>query len=431
VSFRYFWGTYGATFAPVRRYFPCAVGLRVGRPKITFVNTIEHIPTQSAQAPLEQAASLRVSVVIPCLNEEENIEACVKSALEAMKEAAIRGEVVVADNDSEDRSAELATAAGARVVHEPRRGYGSAYLAGFAAARGEYIVMADADLTYDFSEIPRFVERLDAGAELVMGDRMKHIHPGAMPWHHRYIGNPVLTGILNGFFRTGVSDAHCGMRALRRDVLPRLDLRTTGMEFASEMVIRASKEKLRIAEFPIEYHPRGGESKLSSWRDGWRHLRFLLVHSPTHLFILPGALMSALGALISLLVLLQIHVFGRSWDLHTMIAGALLTIIGTQVVALGLAAHAYGKYFMGERDPWFDRMRARFRLEHGLLLGGGLAFGGFVLGAVIVIEWFSRDFAALSEQRLAIAAATLLIVGLQIFFSSFLLSILGLRREDR
>jgi glycosyltransferase involved in cell wall biosynthesis len=396
------------------------------------LSAIEHTSTPAEAARTTPGAErLRVSVVIPCLNEEENIEACVASALTALQAANISGEVVVADNDSEDRSAELAAAAGARVVHEPRRGYGSAYLAGFAAARGEYIIMGDADLTYDFDEIPRFVEKLDEGAELVMGDRMKNIHPGAMPWHHRYIGNPVLTGILNGFFRTGVSDAHCGMRALRRDVLPRLDLRTTGMEFASEMVIRASKEKLRIAEFPIEYHPRGGESKLSSWRDGWRHLRFLLVHSPTHLFILPGAVMAALGAVISLLVLSQVHIFGRSWDLHTMIAGALLTIIGTQVVALGLAAHAYGMYFMGEKDPWFDRMRSRFSLEHGLLLGGGVALVGLVLGAVIVAEWFSRDFAALSEQRLAVAAATLLIVGVQVFFSSFLLSILGLRREDR
>jgi glycosyltransferase involved in cell wall biosynthesis len=394
------------------------------------MSTIEHIPTPSSDTPPDQAAALRVSVVIPCLNEEENIVEVVTRARRAMEEAGISGEVVVADNDSEDRSAQLAHDAGARVVHEPRRGYGSAYMAGFAAARGEYIVMGDADLTYDFEEIPRFVEELDKGAELVMGDRMKNIHPGAMPWHHRYIGNPVLTGILNVFFKTGVSDAHCGMRALRRDVLPRLDLRTTGMEFASEMVIRASKEHLRIAEFPIEYHPRGGESKLSSWRDGWRHLRFLLVHSPTHLFILPGAIMTAIGALISLLVLWQIHIFGRSWDLHTEIAGSLLTIIGVQVVALGLCAHAYGKYFMGEKDPWFDRMRERFRLEHGLLLGGGLAFGGFVLGGVIVVEWFASDFAALSEQRLAIAAATLVIVGLQIFFSSFLLSILGLRRNS-
>jgi glycosyltransferase involved in cell wall biosynthesis len=396
------------------------------------MSAIEHTSTPGTPADAApDPAAILVSVVIPCLNEEENIEACVSSALAAMRDAGIAGEVVVADNDSEDRSAELASAAGARVVHEPRRGYGSAYLAGFAAARGEYIVMGDADLTYDFDEIPKFVEKLEAGAELVMGDRMKNIHKGAMPWHHRYIGNPVLTGILNGFFRTGVSDAHCGMRALRRDVLPRLDLRTTGMEFASEMVIRASKEKLRIAEFPIEYHPRGGESKLSSWRDGWRHLRFLLVHSPTHLFILPGVIMACLGAMISLLVLSQVHIFGRAWDLHTMIAGALLTIVGTQVVSLGLAAHAYGSYFMGEKDPWFDRMRERFALEHGLLLGGGVALVGLVLGAVIVGEWISRSFAQLSEQRLAVAAATLLIVGVQIFFSSFLLSILGLRREDR
>src|SRR5438874_8919880 len=168
--------------------------------------------------------------------------------------------------------------------------------------------MADADLTYDFSEIPRFVAELEAGAEMVIGDRMDNIRPGAMPWLHRYVGNPVLTGLLNLFFRTGVKDAHCGMRAVRRDALARLDLRTTGMEFASEMVIRASKERLRIAEFPIEYHPRGGESKLSSFRDGWRHLRFLLVHSPTHLFILPGALMSLVGFLVSALVLSQVNI---------------------------------------------------------------------------------------------------------------------------
>jgi glycosyltransferase involved in cell wall biosynthesis len=394
------------------------------------MSTTEHTTTTPVDASrVERTAEIRVSVVIPCLNEEENIEACVRNALEAMTTAGIRGEVVVADNNSEDRSADLAAAAGARVVHEPRRGYGSAYLAGFSAARGEYIVMGDADLTYDFNEIPRFVEKLDEGAELVMGDRMKNITPGAMPWHHRYIGNPVLTGILNGFFRTGVSDAHCGMRALRRDVLPRLDLRTTGMEFASEMVIRASKENLRISEFPIQYHPRGGESKLSSWRDGWRHLRFLLVHSPTHLFILPGALMSLIGVLVSALVLSQVNILGRAWDLHTMIAGSLLTIIGTQVVALGLAAHAYGKYFMGEKDPWFDRMRDHFKLEHGLLLGGAIALLGFAIATIIIAEWISRGGGALSEQRMAVAAATLLIVGLQVFFSSFLLSILGLRRD--
>jgi glycosyltransferase involved in cell wall biosynthesis len=370
-----------------------------------------------------------VSVVIPCLNEAANIQDCVERARTVMDRHGIPGEVVVADNDSDDDSAALAHAAGARVVHEPRRGYGSAYLAGFAAARGRYIVMADADLTYDFNEIPRFVEQLEAGAELVMGDRMDNIQPGAMPWLHRYVGNPVLTGVLNVFFRTGVSDAHCGMRALRRDVLPRLDLRTTGMEFASEMVIRASKEKLDIREFPIEYHPRGGESKLSSFRDGWRHLRFLLVHSPNHLFIVPGGLLALLGVLVSIVSLSGIEVFGREWQLHSMIAGSLMLVSGVQVLTLGLCAHAYGTYFMGEKDPWFDRMRARFRLEHGLMAGGLITAAGAVIGLVIVATWVQRGFGALSEERLMMLAVTLVIVGLQVFFASFLLSILGLRRR--
>ena len=371
-----------------------------------------------------------VSVVIPCLNEEMNIAQCVRSAVAALAGGNLSGEVIVVDNASEDRSAELAAEAGARVVPEPRRGYGSAYLAGFAAARGSYIVMADADLTYDFAEIPRFVEQLEAGAQLVMGDRMDNIHPGAMPWLHRYVGNPLLTGILNVFFRTGVHDAHCGMRALRRDVLETLDLRTTGMEFASEMVIRAAKEHLRIAEVDIEYHPRGGESKLSSFRDGWRHLRFLLVHSPTHLFIVPGVVLAGLGTLIVAFVGSGLAVFGRSWGIHALLGGALLMIVGTQVVALGLCAHAYGTYFMGSRDPWFDRMRARFHLEHGLALGGLLGLAGVVMGAFIIASWASHGFGSLKYEQLAVVAATLIIIGIQIFFSSFLLSILGLRRTE-
>ncbi len=377
---------------------------------------------QDAQLPL-------VSVVIPCLNEAENISSCVTAALEAIVRMGVHGEVVVADNDSEDDSARLAEEAGARVVVERRRGYGSAYLAGFAASRGRYIVMADADLTYDFDEIPRFVAALEEGAEMVIGDRMDNIQPGAMPWLHQYIGNPILTGLLNLFFRTGISDAHCGMRAVRREVLPRLDLRTTGMEFASEMVIRAAKENLKIAEFPIEYHPRGGESKLSSFRDGWRHLRFLLVHSPNHLFIVPGAALAGVGTLIVVFVGAGLDFFGRAWGLHSLIGGALLMIVGTQVLALGLCAHAYGTYFMGERDPWFDRMRARFRLEHGLILGGAFMLVGVVMGGLILATWISHGFGSLADEHLAVIAASLLIVGIQIFFSAFLLSILGLRRS--
>ncbi len=393
------------------------------------MSTVEDTRSSASGGQEVEGPPVPVSIVIPCLNEAGNIEFCVRAAREALEKAGLSGEVVVADNGSEDGSSELAERAGARVVHEQRRGYGSAYLAGLAAARGEYVVMADADLTYDFDDVPRFVQELKQGADLVIGDRMDNIKPGAMPWLHRYVGNPILTGVLNLFFRTGVKDAHCGMRAVRRDVLPRLDLRTTGMEFASEMVIRATKENLDIRQFPIEYHPRGGESKLSSFRDGWRHLRFLLVHSPNWLFIVPGAAMALIGTVAALTVVAQIDVFGRAWDLHAMIAGALLMIVGTQVVALGLCAHAYGTYFMGERDEWFDRMRARFRLEHGLVLGGVIGLIGFAIGLAIVITWINRGFGQLSEERLAVLAATLMIVGVQIFFSSFLLSILGLRRR--
>ena len=250
-----------------------------------------------------------------------------------------------------------------------------------------------------------------------------------MPWHHRYIGNPLLSRLLNLLFHTGVSDAHCGMRALRRDRLETLELRTTGMEFASEMVVRAAKQQLEIREIPIEYHPRGGESKLSSFRDGWRHLRFLLLHSPNHLFILPGALIATLGALISLTVLAHLSVLERQWDLHALIAGELLLIVGAQLVGLGLCAHAYATYFMGERDPWFDHARKRVHLEHGLMLGSAVTLTGLAMIMTITISWIDNGLGSLSQERIAITAATLLVLGIQIVFTSFLLSILGLRRH--
>ncbi len=218
------------------------------------MSTVERTPAALPEPP-PSGTRPRVSVVIPCLNEAETIVECVSRARGVLEASGLSGEVIVADNGSEDDSAALARDAGAHVVHEPRRGYGSAYLAGFAAAQGDYIVMADADLTYDFGYIPRFVGELDGGAEMVIGDRMDNIQPGAMPWLHRYVGNPILTRTLNVFFRTGVKDAHCGMRAFRRDVLPRLDLRTTGMEFASEMVIRAAKANLEVTPVPDRVPP--------------------------------------------------------------------------------------------------------------------------------------------------------------------------------
>ena len=393
--------------------------------------TVEVLRVPPAEASERQlAAEVRVSVVIPCLNEAENIEQCVSLAYAVLEEHRIAGEVIVVDNGSEDGSGELARAAGATVIYEPRRGYGSAYLAGFNAARGNYVVMIDADLTYDFGDIPRFVDALEDGAELVMGDRMNDIQPGAMPWLNRYVGNPILSGFLNVLFKTNVRDVHCGMRAFRRDALPRLDLHSTGMEFASEMVIRASKQRLVIREFPIELRPRGGRSKLSPLRDGWRHLRLILVYSPNFLFLLPGAIMVALGALITLTVFAQISVFGRQWFVHALIGGSLLVIVGIQVIGLGLCGRAFGVHFMGERDPWFQRMEARFRLEHGLLLGTALVLGGLAVGGLVIGTWIARGLGTLSETRLAIVAATSTIAGMQVFFTSFLLSILGLRRRS-
>ncbi len=370
-------------------------------------------------------------MVIPCLNEAESIEACVRSARRVLEESGLPGEVVVADNDSDDGSGALAAAAGARVVHEARRGYGSAYLAGFAAARGRYIVTADADQTYDFAEIPHFVTQLEEGADMVIGNRMNSILPGAMPWLHRYIGNPVLSGFLNLLYRSGVHDAHCGMRALRRDSLPRLRLHSTGMEFASEMVVRAVKEELQVSELDIDYRPRAGESKLSSLRDGWRHLKLLLVNSPTALFMVPGMAMLSLGLLGMALSLSGISLLGREWQLHATIAAALLTVVGAQVVALAVSARAFAVDALGERP---DRLlawgRENLRMEHGLATGGLVALIGLAIGGAIVGTWIGRGFGNISEERLLVFAAVLIILGVQTIFSSFFLSIIGLARAE-
>jgi glycosyltransferase involved in cell wall biosynthesis len=385
--------------------------------------------TATATPQLDQA-TLDVSVVIPCLNEAETIAACIRKAKGAIERRGLAGEVIVVDNGSTDGSPQLATAEGADVIQEPRRGYGNAYLAGLAAARGRYIVMGDGDDTYNFDEVDRFVDALDNGADLVMGSRLKgRIHKGAMPMLHRYVGNPVLTRVLNRFYGSGVSDAHCGMRALRRDTLDSLDLRMPGMEFASEMVIRASKAGLRIEEIPIEYHVRRGESKLNSFRDGWRHLRFLLVHSPTHLFLAPGIALFAAGLLAMIAILADLNLLGRQWDLHSMIAAAMVSIAGVQVVSLGLVARTYGVHHLGEQDRLFDRFDGRLRLEHGLVAGTVTLLAGLVVWIAVLIRWVDRGFGELSEEKLAVLSLTLIVVGLQVVFTSFLLSIVGLRRR--
>jgi hypothetical protein len=298
--------------------------------------------------------------------------------------------------------------------------------------------MADADGTYPLRRLGEFVDLLEAGNELVLGSRFKgKIHKGAMPWAHRWIGNPVLTFILNVFYGVRVSDAHCGMRAIRRSAVPKLELQATGMEFASEMILKASKRKLRVGEIPIDYQPRIGESKLNTWRDGWRHLRFMLLHSSTFLFLIPGGALLLLGLAIMLpLATGPVGAFGLTWYIHAMIAGSLATLVGAQIVQLGLFARAYALLYLNEHDPLLERAWNRVRLEHGLLLGAALVLiGGAVLVAIFA-EWASGGFRELGREHEAVFGMTLVAVGMQTLFGSFFLSVLGLRRhlllgEDR
>src|ERR671935_1491021 len=364
--------------------------------------TTEILPApEFADRERDRTRKPRVSVVIPCLNEAETIAECVARSRAVLEKTNLEGEVIVVDNGSTDGSGELARTAGALVVDEPRRGYGSAYLAGLDVARGDYIVMVDADLTYDFEEIPRFVDELENGAQLVVGNRMQNIQPGAMPLLSR-VGNPLLSGFLNVLHRTNVRDVHCGMRAVRRDVLPLLNLRTVGMEFASEMVIRAARERLDVREIPIELHPRVGSSKLSPFRDGWRHLRVILVYNPTFLFLLPGVVMLAAGSVVTLLVFVQVPIFGRNLYIHSLIVGCLLILVGVQAVGTGLAARVFGVYFISEQDDLFRRLRERLRLEHGLALAFAVTAAGLALLGVLVERWVSHGFGRLREERLAI-----------------------------
>jgi glycosyltransferase involved in cell wall biosynthesis len=368
--------------------------------------------------------------VIPCLDEAVNIEQCVRVAWDVLDEHGIPGEVIVVDNGSTDGSGDIARAAGAHVVEESRRGYGNAYLAGFEAARGDYIVMGDADLTYDFRDIPRFVDELERGSDLVMGDRFHRIHAGAMPWLHQHVGNPVLTKLINGIYRAGVRDAYCGMRAVRREALPRLDLNADGMEFGLEMIIRAAEERLDISSIPIELHPRGGESKLSTFRDGWRSLHLILVRSPRHLFMLPGALMIVLGVAVGAVVLTDVTLFGRHWYDHALIAASLLIIVGVQLVGLGICAEVYATDYLSKKGTIVERLRRRgVRLEHGLLVGGCFVLAGLALGGTVLGIWASRGFGELAERQLAIVAATAIVIGTQIVFSSLFLSLLRLGRR--
>jgi glycosyltransferase involved in cell wall biosynthesis len=377
-------------------------------------------------------AAPEISVVIPCLNEEEAVGKVVDQALEGIQRSGRTGEVIVVDNASTDRSAEVAAEHGAIVVREERPGYGSAYLAGLAHARGEYIVMGDADETYPMQELAPFVERLAAGDDLVMGSRFEGtIHGEAMPWLNRHIGNPILTGLLNVLFGVKISDAHCGMRAVRRDALPVLDLHSTGMEFASEMVFKAFRRKLRISEIPIDYYPRVGESKLNRFGDAWRHVKFMLLYSPSWLYFVPGVLLLLLG-LIGAIALAAgpVTVLGRTWQIHTLFACIFAILLGTQIVQLGVFARAFAASHLGEKDPWVERAHGKLSVEHGLVVGGLLLLAGLLTILVIFVNWAIDGFGALSHEYATAIGFTLLAVGLQVMLGSFFLALLTMRTTE-
>src|SRR5438477_1825512 len=378
---------------------------------------------------------VEVSVVIPCLNEANSLAYCVDKARKAVQEAGLSGEVVVADNGSTDGSIEIAEEHGARVIRVEQRGYGAALRAGIAGARGPFIIMGDADDSYDFSDVPRFVEKLREGNDIVLGNRFRgEIKPGAMPPLHRYFGNPGLTAVLNTLFHAHIGDGYCGMRGFTRGLYDRLDLRSSGMEFALEMVIKSAQIGARMAEIPIVLWPdrRGRAPHLRSFRDGWRSLRFMLLYAPNWLFLLPGSALVLAGLALVFWLLpgprqISSHVV---LDIHTMIFGVIFTLLGVQILSIG----AFAKVFSYAQR--FDRHSVSLRrvlksvtLETGLLAGGGLFLMGFAGCAWITWKWAASGFGELHEIREVLFWSMWLFLGLQIIFAAFFLSMLGISRE--
>lgn len=383
------------------------------------------------------ADGLEVSVVMPCLNESESIGVCIQRAKEGLFGANVTGEVIIADNGSTDGSQDIARSLGARVVDVPRKGYGAALMGGFQAAAGVFIVMGDADASYDFSSLAPFIERLRAGDDLVMGNRFKGgVEPGAMPFLNRYLGNPVLSFIGRLFFPSKIGDFHCGLRAFRREILPRLDLQSDGMEFASEMVVKATLNGLNVSEVPTTLSPalRSRKPHLRPWRDGWRHLRFLLLFSPRWLFFYPGAILMLIG-LVTTVALLpgEVELFGAHLDVHTMVYASALTVVGYQAMLFAMFARIYAASvgFLPAK-PWLADRMDRLSLEAGLAVGGVLVFASVVLSVIAVSIWGGTGFQGLDYRetlRIVIPASTLLMLGVQTILASFFVSILAIERS--
>ena len=373
--------------------------------------------------------SVDVSVILPALDEERTIGECITKIQKVFHDNEINGEIIVADS-STDRTPEIAASLGVKVFHAEKSGYGNAYLTGFKRAKGRYIVMGDADNTYDFLEIPKLLAPLKNGADFVIGSRFKGtIHKGSMDGLHRYIGNPVLTLMLNFIFHTNYSDTHSGFRAITREALDRLPLTTGGMEFASEMLVMASKEKLRIEEVPISYYPRLTPSKLHSFADGWRHIRFVLLMKPLPFIAVPGVLFSLVGIL--LMVFFSINGDIESSHLHTLILGAILVIGGIQVVLSGFLMKTYSVIHGYEKKQGFIEFLMKYHsLEIFLVLGFLSIFAGILLGFNIFLRWVSTSFGILSEISTAIFSLVLIVSGIQIFLFAVFQSMMLLNENN-
>ncbi|MFB9250554.1 glycosyltransferase family 2 protein [Sphaerisporangium melleum] len=379
---------------------------------------------------------MELTVVMPCLNEAETVETCVRKALACMAEHGIEGEVVIADNGSTDGSQQLARDAGARVVHVDAKGYGNALMGGIRAARGRYVIMGDADDSYDFTALLPFVEQLRSGADLVMGNRFRGgIAPGAMPPLHRYLGNPVLSFIGRLFFPSEIRDFHCGLRGFRRESILRLGLQTGGMEFASEMVVKATLQGLDVREVPTTLSPDGRSRPphLRSWRDGWRHLRFLLLYSPRWLFFIPGLVLMVVGLAVgTALTFGPVRIGSLAFDVDTLVGASASVVIGFQAVLFALFTKVYAaeEGFLPE-DRRIKRLVDIVTLEKGLVAGGVLALAGLAGLVASLAHWQVRDFGELipaESLRLVVPSATALIVSFQTIFASLFISILGIRR---
>lgn len=380
---------------------------------------------------------LEISVVMPCLNEARTLGACIRKAKAAFERAGLRGEVVIADNGSTDGSQAIAEELGARVISVAHKGYGNALRAGIAAARGEYVVMGDSDDSYDFTQVDVFVAKLREGFDLVMGNRFWGERvPGAMPFLHRYLGNPVLSWLGRLFFKCPVGDFQCGLRAFRKDRIDQLELQTTGMEFSTEMVVKATLFKLRIAEIPTTLSPDGRDRPphLRTWRDGWRYLRFLLLYSPRWLFWYPGLALMLAGAAVSVWLLPGPRTVGSvTFDYHTLLFGAMAILIGFQSVNFAVFSKIFATTEgLLPEDPRLNRLYRYITLEVGLVIGALLILGGAGLWVFGLGYWRSHHFGPLNPEetlRIVIPGFIGLTLGVEIVLSSFFISVLGMARR--